>query len=322
VLNVLQEMRPDDISMKDFICTPTYAPPPRPGIETIIRDLEPGETRHVVISFTNDKRSQDDTFKAIYRLSVVGAIEDYEVDYHTDTVTATVTRRPDAYYMECLHSYLARYLSREEAAHKKDQITHQKGQTVLQRCLRILIDFVYSHIAAKRHEAIDVMEQAIKAGLQDGNFADHIYPYFDSRYTPGLRPYLRDYTVDVVWEYMDMTKGDQVAISHLRGACDRLLVDNPDNAALLLLREFTRFFTPRYNQQVAFSDLDRALDVLRKKDEWTPIEECRMLGRFITQVVGPDKQLQDTLMPYLIRAHTKWLTQFNQRFLEGMRWIH
>jgi hypothetical protein len=318
VLNVLQEMRPDDISMKDFICTPTYAPPPRPGIETIIRDLKPGQTKHVVIGFANDKRNQDDTFKAIYRLSVVGAINDYEVDYRTDTVKATITQRPDIHYVECLHSYLARYLSREEAAHKRDQVDHQRGQSVLQRCLDVLINFVYTHIAKKRLEAINVMEQAIKGGLQGDNFADYIYTYFDSKYTPGLRPYLRDYTVDVVWEYMELTKGDPVAISHLRGACDRLLVENPDNAALLLLREFARFFTLRYNQQEAFSDLNRALVILSQQADWTHTEERRMLGRFIIQVGRYDTQLQDTLMPVLIRAHTTWLTQFNQRFLEGM----
>ena len=87
---------------------PTYTPPPQPGIETLLRDLDPGEPRQVVIGFTNDTRTQEDTFKAIYRLSVVGAIDDYTVDYHTATVTAMVTRQPDASYVACLSRYLAR----------------------------------------------------------------------------------------------------------------------------------------------------------------------------------------------------------------------
>ena len=78
-------------------------------------------------------------------------------------------------------------LSPEAAARTLEQVSQHPGQTVLQRCLSVLIDFVYTHIAAKRREAIKVMEQAITVGLQEGNFADYIYTYFDSKYTPELR---------------------------------------------------------------------------------------------------------------------------------------
>ena len=158
-------------------------------------------------------RTQEDTFKAIYRLAVVGVIDDYTVDYRTATVLATVIRRADDDYVASLHRYLARYLAPEAAARLIAQVDPHQPQTILQQCLSILIDFVYAHIAAKRREAIDVMEQAIKVGLQGGDFADYIYTYFDSKYTPDLRQYLRDAPMQVVWAYMARTQGDPDALS-------------------------------------------------------------------------------------------------------------
>jgi hypothetical protein len=319
VCDLLHAMCPADIAVRDFLRAPTYTPPPQPGIETLLRDLAPGEPRQVVIGFTNDTRTQEDTFKAIYRLSVVGAIDDYTVDYHTATVTATVTRQPDASYVACLSRYLARYLSPEAAARTLEQVSQHPGQTVLQRCLSVLIDFVYTHIAAKRQEAIKVMEQAITVGLQGGNFADYIYTYFDSKYTPELRPFLRDERLDVVWKYMKLTGGDLDALSHLRGACDRLLVENPENAVFLLLRAFARFLTPRYRRHEAHADLAHALDVRSQRDGSTAADTGHLHTQFITEGQQHDPQLEAMVRPVLIGAYTAWLTQFNQRFFEGMQ---
>jgi ATP-dependent DNA helicase RecQ len=116
---------------------------------------------------------------------------------------------------------------------------------------------------------------------------------------------------------MEQTQGHPDAVSHLRGACDRLLVENPDNAMLLLLRAFARLLTPRDSPREAISDLERAQGVLRQRADWTRAEELRLLARFITTVTHYDTRLQETVLPLVLRAHTSWLTQFNNHFLEG-----
>ena len=82
-----------------------------------------------------------------------------------------------------------------------------------------------------RFEAINVLESAIIAGNEgDMQFEEFVNTYFDSKYTFELRDYLYDYTIYLLWEYMIKTKGEPDLINHLRGACDRLLVENPENA--------------------------------------------------------------------------------------------
>ena len=107
--------------------------------------------------------------------------------------------------------------------------------------------------------------------------------------------------------------------AHLRGACDRLLVENPENAALLLLRAFARFLTPRYNRHEAYADLARALAVRSQRDDWTPVDACCLLRQFIREGTHYDTQLEAMVRPVLLRAYTVWLRQFNQRFWEGMQ---
>lgn len=185
-------------------------------------------------------RTESDTQKAVYRLSIVGAIREYSIDYSSKTLQAVLIVHPPEYYVQQLQDYIRRYTSQEETLRVPDRVQKQKGSSLLQKCLGFLVEFVYERIAKRRLEAISVMETAVRAGISGGSaaFAQYVNTYFDSRMTPELRKHIRDYTLDVVWNFMALTRGEVDGMNHLRGACDRLLVENPDNGALLLLRAF------------------------------------------------------------------------------------
>ncbi|MCK4391465.1 RecQ family ATP-dependent DNA helicase, partial [Candidatus Bipolaricaulota bacterium] len=67
-------------------------------------------------------RTESETFKAIYRLSVVGVIKDYTIDYNAHLIEAIVRKQPDDKYIEMLTTYVSRYMSREEAKKVPDAI--------------------------------------------------------------------------------------------------------------------------------------------------------------------------------------------------------
>ena len=117
---------------------------------------------------------------------------------------------------------------------------------------------------------------------------------------------------------MKLTGGDLDALSHLRGACDRLLVENPENAVFLLLRAFAQFLTPRYRRHEAPRSGPRP----RRAQPAGWLDGCRhgsLLTQFITEGQQHDPQLAAMVRPVLIGAYTAWLTQFHQRFFEGMQ---
>jgi len=263
-------------------------------------------------------RDQSDTFKSIYRLSVIGIVDDYEVDYRTKTITASISKKSNEDFIGFLKKYVGRYVSTEEKNNVPNQVNEFRGDTVIQKCCGFLADFVYSKIAAKRYEAINVMESAIQSGLNDGNFEEFVNTYFDSKYTSDLRNYLYEYTIDLLWDYLNRTNGDPDSINHLRGACDRLLVENPDNPVLLLMRAFSRLLIPQYNKSDAISDMRKGWKIFIDLKDWERTEYFDHFSRFYEITKSYDSMSVQYLDNEIALDHLNWLTDFNSNFLKGL----
>ncbi len=263
-------------------------------------------------------RDEQDTYKAIYRLSVIGLVDEYEVDYNSKNIIATIVKKSDSSCIESLTNYIGRYVSAEQKLRVHEQILASQGNTVIQKCSGFLANFVYSKIAAKRLEAINVMESAIQSGLNNGNFEEFVNTYFDSRFTPKLRRFIYDYSIEIVWDFMLETEGDPNSINHIRGACDRLLVENPDNAAFLLLRSFSRFLIPSYNKNDALSDFHKGWRLFRDLKNWTRKESLKNLSKFYKLVIKYDSSLKLYLDKEILDEHKTWLKSFNQTFLKDI----
>ncbi|MCD6494576.1 ATP-dependent DNA helicase RecQ, partial [Candidatus Bipolaricaulota bacterium] len=268
-------------------------------------------------------RTESETFKAIYRLSVVGAIEDYTVDYSKRLIKATITKHADDGYVKMLSQYVSKYMSKEEAKRVPEEIAQRKGKTVLQKCLGYLMSFVYERIKKRREEALNVMEQAAKVGAYPNDnpekdkdacqrdFSGFVYSYFDSRYTPELRKSLYEYDIDLVWRYIDEVKGEPGSTRHLRGSCDRLLVENPDNAALLLLRAYARIILA-YSKEDVIRDLRRGFKLFKVKIGYS--STVKAASRCYREVERQGDQMLPAIQGEMIKLHLDWLREFNSRF--------
>jgi len=278
----------------------------------------------------NEIRDELDTYKAVYRLSIIGVVDDYEVDYNSKTIILHVSKKKDKAYINYLYKYLLRYISKERADKLYDEINGQKGQTTIQKCLGYLIDFVYGSIEKKRFNAIGSMESACIIGADQGIEAlkDFIDIYFSSKYYP----YLVDDTnkgkafdFALVLKYIEKIEGNIDNLKHLRGACTRLLIDNPLNGALLLLKSFaqisleysntkSRLFEDGINsfhegfnilfheKNLTFNELSNSIDVF--------INELIKISYKLDQLLNKEKDL------YFLRLHTNWLIDFNKKFLK------
>lgn len=262
-------------------------------------------------------RDVSETFKAIYRMSVVGLIDDYEVDYKAETLIVYAVKKRDEDYIQQLVDYIGRYVSASQKARLRDDILAHKGKSVIQKCVGYLIDFTYSKIAKKRLEASTVMETAIQTGLDGGNFEEFINTYFDSKYTPSLREFLYDYSFDIIWEYLRDTKGEPDSIAHLRGACDRLLIENPENPVLLLLRAFAKLLSRNYNTQDMYDDFDTGWKYFCDDKQWSREERLHELSKFYELLFAYDQTTEWFLEPYFIDEHLTWLKQFNYQYATG-----
>lgn len=211
----------------------------------------------------------DAVSKAIYRMSCVGAIDDYTRDYAAKTFRIVATRRSDDDYYALLRDFIMRYYAPERADLEVARARERKGQNAIHRCLSYVTDFVYSKIATKRRRAIADMElfcamavNSRKDWLETNeDLKDFIYFYFNSKFaradfrTDSGEPFSltadSDFgkvsSFELLFKYMRVVDDDVVGASgspkdnvkHLQGAVRlvrRSLTDS--NPALDLLNVF------------------------------------------------------------------------------------
>jgi ATP-dependent DNA helicase RecQ len=216
------------------------------------RDKEKGNSagtaKRRFMELYNGYRDKMDTEKAIYRLSTLGIIDDYTVNFSSGTFTLQGKKKKDTEYYENLKNYLLKYYSEKTTEARLKKLNEISEPTPIRKYLHFLVYFVYENIRAKRQQAIKDMKSACREALvraEDGPvwLKEFIDLYFNSKYARAGYVYtdprgneipasLADLTengkkdeLDFVWFFMnvmdeDHSGGSQIDnIKHLRGAC-------------------------------------------------------------------------------------------------------
>jgi len=206
-------------------------------------------------------RDEQDTYKAIYRLSVIGIIDDYTVDYNAKTITAHISKKPTGHCVRQLERFLRMYNSEKKTKELIERVPffHTKAENPVSReiyqCLGFLVKFIYEHVADLRKKSIEAMENACIVGLdeQQGSkgFKEFIDLYMNSKYA---RPqYLPESSkngefssLELIYDYIGRIATDSGGeinnLKHLRGATTRLITQSikyKENYALHILKSFS-----------------------------------------------------------------------------------
>lgn len=145
-------------------------------------------------SYTKDYGSTDYKTaiqKAIYRMCIIGLIDDFTEDYSQETFRITTICQDESHYYEQLRSYYRKYYSEDRVVSMIDDvklIAQKEG--VIMACLKHLTSFIYRSIADKRARGILDMEQFCNGAISSGkdwkktneDLKDFIYYYFNSKY--------------------------------------------------------------------------------------------------------------------------------------------
>lgn len=276
------------------------------------RDIEKGNPAgtayKMFFDLYNGYRDKMDTEKAFYRLSTLGIIEDYTVNFSANTFTLFGIKKTDKQYKDCLKQYLLKYYSEKSTNAKLKGFNLILEDTAIRKSLTFLVRFVYNEIQKKRQLAIHDMKTACRLGLEKGSIElkNFIDLYFNSKYArsgysyhneegkeviaslPDLTNNGKEDDIKWVWQFMEIVEEDPKAgqidnIKHLRGACARMLSNQPDSYTLLLLNAFTLYMleykNPRFLQeaegflQEAFSNIsEKEVSINDKKLEKIFIE--------------------------------------------------
>lgn len=215
------------------------------GFLPALLDCKVGEELVVLIPY--DKKTYQDVAKAIYRMCVIGLIDDYTQNYSNnqdDQYFRIVTRRKKAgAYYQRLKDFLLRYYSEERAENEVERASIRKidrnrvpdSQVEILRCLGYLTEFVYDKVVMKRKRAIDDMRKFCLTGIDETkdwkeineDLKDEIFFYFNSKFaragyrTENDEPFsLYDDVVedkhrdfDILFKYMRVIDNDVIGAS-------------------------------------------------------------------------------------------------------------
>ena len=293
-------------------------------------------------------RNKHDTDKAIFRLSSIGIIDDYTVDYNKNCYKIRTLKKTDDEYIKHLKVFMRKYYSSNRVESEIEKVYTAKGNSILQKCLSFLTDFVYKEIEAKRLRSIEDMILACEIGMgENGNeeLKDFIHLYFNSKYAKENHKIdtenysltidtdnAKESSFDILWKYIKATtidpSGAQIDnTKHLRGATLRLLRTEPRNGALLLLKAYSLFVlgigTNKNIVTEAKDSLTLGFKLFREKHTNLTFEELSQnIERYKTEIIKNAndseevaKILQVLIDELYMEFHNDWLKKFNQKYL-------
>ncbi len=206
-------------------------------------------------------RSTQDTLRAIYRLSIIGVIDDYVIDYKDKRVFVKFSGKPENGYRDNLYKYLRRYLG--ESSTKKWLVDADERNEIseLRNYLFTLTDFFESTIAKKRLASAEFMDNLCKDYILnpdkiDGEhkFRESIVFYFTSKYAKqeffptDFNNNSDNENLDLFFKYIGFIENppeheqglELNNAKHIVGACERFRQSFSDeNAILDLLSSFS-----------------------------------------------------------------------------------
>ena len=243
----------------------------------------------IISLITYEDGTYADIAKAIYRMCVIGLIDDFTQDYNTKTFRILSTRKKNGMYYERLKEFLMRYYSEERAENEVEKASTRKGNNEIHKCLGYLTEFIYDKVASKRRRAIDDMRNFCLVGIDNSkdwkeineDLKDEIYYYFNSKFA--REGYIADNgesfsllddtdrakisSFDIVYKYLRVIDSDVMGpsgspkdnIKHLHGAVRLIRRSETDiNGALCFLNVFCLLALKSSNSKNLIDELTKS----------------------------------------------------------------
>lgn len=266
----------------------------RERIAPAIEKLEFDETGKILIPFRVNfgkiVETQNGIEKILYRLSILGLISDYTLDYNSKQFEVKIVPCSDESIKSRLLQYFGRYKPPEYKVIASKKIDSSEGQTVLEKCVRVMLDFVYEEIEKKRRRAIFHMAEVAETATDEDPFRDQLFNYLEkSEFTQMLAEIVTK--IDPLeWVKIAQKVDDIDSARHLLGGCRRALESYPDHSGLLLLSSYSRLIIPKLTASTAFDEFQRAIKSLAKLAEKE--DSIKAIAIFLEMI----KQIRPSLM--------------------------
>jgi len=235
------------------------------NIVPVLSKMHVGEYKKINIPFSSNS-DQINKEKAIYRMSLVGLVDDYTIDYNGKSFEIEICKREDQEYVEILKKYIGRYKTEEYVRKVPELLQKENGKNVLEKAIGFAIRFVYEEIERKRRRALENMAEVARTSKNGEEIRRALLAYLEtSPFSAPLREIAKKIDPEQWWSILDLLEKDDNVDTprQLLGSCMRVLESNPDHPGLLILTGVGNLLVTNVNEDTGYSSIKSGLEELK-----------------------------------------------------------
>ncbi len=204
----------------------------------VVSGMRVGAANTQEIAFRDNKAREADE-RAIFRLMLLGVVQDYTINWQLRRFAVRVLRITPAQVKDHLRHYLMQYKFKDFAYDAVSTIPDDTVEEALKVAIDVLIDFIYDEIVAKRKQALRTMGELCRNFTSDRDFREAILAYLqESEFSDELRKWIKrgfdSIGLDAIHDLLErVTTLEEV--KRLVGTTRRMLDEDPQNVALRYL---------------------------------------------------------------------------------------
>ncbi len=237
---------------------------------------------------------RSDKEKYIYRLAILGIVEDYTVDWRASKFEVTVGDLNSETVMKNLANYLSRYKFQAQVNEHMKRIVAKEPAGVVQQAVSVLINFIYDEVVAKRKEAIRNMAELCWKYEDSDSFRREILNYLEeSPFTKQLDSWRGRSFEDVglatvrsvLGSLVELKEGDHKGRLHaLMGTTRRILEADPSNVALRYLSVIARSMSTWEPDRNVIDETVTMLAALRRESKPGNLNICTLQHELLRDI--------------------------------------
>ncbi|GIK60400.1 MAG: RecQ family ATP-dependent DNA helicase [Ignavibacteriota bacterium] len=238
------------------------------SIYPVYNNLQLGQTHQIIIP------RNDNLDKSIYRLSILGIVSDYTIDWNANQYSVTLNRLSDEECLTNLKTYLSRYKTPDYIRTAQTQIVNANGTNMLERCLGYIVRFAYNEIEKKRRTALKTILEVSRSSSQmppnsrNNYIREQLLAYLEkSIFTDLLLEIVQSDDHTKWWEVLEQVTDIDLA-RQLLGGCRRTMESYPEYSGLYILSAFSRLSIPNYEIEFVIQDFITGINFLRQQYEF------------------------------------------------------
>jgi ATP-dependent DNA helicase RecQ len=282
------------------------------SIVEVSKHYKENESVEIIWNFSTKPQIEN----AIYRLSLLGVIKDYTVDFADKKFVVHFGKVDDNSIKANLENYIKKYNDKFDINTELNKI---EEDTISKKCIRFLLKWIYENIAYERRQALKGIAELCRNYDENDHeqsskiFKKNLVAYFEINDITIILQHIADNPDDfprwfeVFYKKMrkadntvqDLGRIDKEGYTELKFKLQRFLESYRDNPGLNLISGFIRLVLNEFNDQDGRPRFESALKQINLFEQSQQLEILKKLFDARKLDKGQRTELSKSLLKYL-----------------------